>query len=162
MDSRLVLLKLFLNELGVSDSINEIDERKSIQKAVYLGQRLAGIDLGYRFGWYLRGPYSPSLTQDYYALADSLSAGDKEWEQKSLKPEIANKLKKNARVLNKPSNVILSDADWLELIASVDFLRNVRKCDDEEVRRILKKEKLRLVDFVDDAFMHLDSFENDQ
>jgi len=162
MDSRLVLLKLFLNELGVSDSINEIDDRKSIQKAVYLGQRLAGVDLGYRFGWYLRGPYSPSLTQDYYALADSLSADDKEWERKSLKPEIARKLRKNARVLEKPKKVELSDADWLELVASVDFLRNVRKRDDEEVQRILKKEKPHLIDFVDDAFMHLDTFENDQ
>lgn len=60
MDSNLIALKLFLDDLGVSADIETIDDRKRVQKAVYLGQA-AGADLGYRFGWYLLGPYSPSL-----------------------------------------------------------------------------------------------------
>ena len=56
MEEKLVVLKLFLDELGIPDSIDTVDERKRIQKAAYLGQ-LSGVDLGYRYGWYKMGPY---------------------------------------------------------------------------------------------------------
>ena len=67
MEMKLVLLKLFLDKLGISSEIDTFEKRKTIQKAVYLGQ-LTDVDLSYRFGWYLKGPYSPSLAEDYYPL----------------------------------------------------------------------------------------------
>ncbi len=56
METKLLVLKLFLGALGIDDSIETVDDRKRVQKAVYLGQ-LSGIDLGYRYGWYRMGPY---------------------------------------------------------------------------------------------------------
>ena len=51
MDSRHVVLKLFVNELGEPGEITDFENRKIFQKAVYLGQ-LSGVDLGYRYSWY--------------------------------------------------------------------------------------------------------------
>lgn len=60
MDSRLILLKLFLNEVGIADdqidraaiSKETAEEHRRMQRSVYLMQRIAKVDLGYRFGWY--------------------------------------------------------------------------------------------------------------
>jgi uncharacterized protein YwgA len=62
MDSRHVVLKLFVNELGEPGEITGFENRKIFQKAVYFGQ-LSGVDLGYRYSWLLwgRGPSSPPL-----------------------------------------------------------------------------------------------------
>ena len=57
MDAKLITLRLFLDALGQSVDIETVDDRKRVQKAVYLGQ-LSGVDLGYRFSWYVMGPYS--------------------------------------------------------------------------------------------------------
>jgi hypothetical protein len=45
MSAKLATLKLFLNELGIDSNINTVDDRKRVQKAVYLGQ-IARVDLG--------------------------------------------------------------------------------------------------------------------
>ena len=63
MEPRLIALRLYLDQLGVSSDIETVSDRKRVQKAVYLGQ-LSGVDFGYRFGWYLMGPYSTTLTED--------------------------------------------------------------------------------------------------
>ena len=63
-------LKLFLDALEISSEISTLEDRKRVQKAVYIGQE-AGVDLGYSYGWYLLGPYSPELTQNYFTLAQS-------------------------------------------------------------------------------------------
>ncbi len=63
MDARLAALKLVLNELGETSDISSVSERLRLQKAVYLTQAL-GLNLGYHYSWYLRRPYSTSLTQD--------------------------------------------------------------------------------------------------
>ncbi|HZZ71301.1 MAG TPA: hypothetical protein VFE24_03555, partial [Pirellulales bacterium] len=60
MNPNSIAIKLMLDELGIPETIATVDDRKRVQKAVYLGQR-AGMNLGYRFGWYVRGPYSSAL-----------------------------------------------------------------------------------------------------
>ena len=40
------------------------------------GLQVAGTDLGYRFGWYIRGPYSTTLTQDAFTLKDEIAVGE--------------------------------------------------------------------------------------
>ncbi len=50
MEARQIVLKLFLSTLGVPADIDTVNDRKRVQKAVYIGQ-LTGVDLGYRFGW---------------------------------------------------------------------------------------------------------------
>ena len=151
---KLVLLKLFLDELGVGSDIDTFDERKTIQKAVYLGQ-LADVDMGYRFGWYLKGPYSPALAEDYYHLADELEMGERGYEEYQLNKSLKNKLEKVRSLFEKPQDVTLEKKDWLELVASCDYLRRVRKLSDDKVNEVLQKEKGDLFAFKDLALRKL-------
>lgn len=147
MDQRLVTLKLVLDELGVAPDIGRLDDRKRIQKAVYLGQR-AGVDLGYRFGWYLMGPYSPALTRDYFALADAISSGDEEFESFSLRGAAKEALRRAAPIFEKPSAVELAPEAWLEVLASLDYLRRVSKLPPAEARAALADRKPHLSAYI--------------
>jgi len=51
--------------------IDTFEDRLKLQKLVYIA-RYYGIDLGYNFSEYLRGPYSPELADDYYMLSEKL------------------------------------------------------------------------------------------
>jgi uncharacterized protein YwgA len=120
MKTKLIALKLFLEELGVPSNIDTVDERKRVQKSIYLGQ-IAGVDLGYHFGWYLKGPYSPELTKDYYDLDEALTEGDLEYQKKDLKGQLKEKLQSIKSIVTQPCDIPLSQADWLELLASVHY-----------------------------------------
>ncbi len=150
MDRGQVALKLFLDELGIPFDIETIDDRKRVQKAVYLGQ-LSGVDLGYRFGWYIMGPYCPSLTRDYFPLAEALTSGDTDWEGKRLKSVARKRLASIRPILQKPPDVTLDQEDWLELLASLHFLKNVSKMTEDEIDGILRKEKPHVYPFLDQA-----------
>ena len=146
MEMKLVLLKLFLDKLGIEPEIDTFDERKTIQKVVYLGQ-LTGVDLSYRFGWYLKGPYSPSLAEDYYHLADELEIGDESYEEYQLKKSLSDRLEKVQPLIDKPEEFKLENVDWLELVASYDYLGRVRKLSDEKADKVLAKEKPDLYEY---------------
>ena len=146
MEMKLIVLKLFLDALGIGSEIATFDERKSIQKAVYLGQ-LTGADLSYRFGWYLKGPYSPSLAEDYYHLADELEVDSESYQEYQLKKSLRDKLKKIQPLLEVPNNIRLPKEEWLELLASCDYLRRVRKLSNDKVDEVLKKEKPELYEY---------------
>ena len=50
-----ITLKLSLAKAGIPEvTLDSFSQRLNVQKKVYLSQ-LMGYDLGYRFGWYLRG-----------------------------------------------------------------------------------------------------------
>jgi hypothetical protein len=57
----------FFKALGFEFDIARFDDRLIAQKLVCLLE-LRGIDLGYSCSLYVRGPYSPDLTQDLYAF----------------------------------------------------------------------------------------------
>jgi hypothetical protein len=67
MDRQQIGLKLALDALGQELLLDDFASRLTLQKATYLAQAL-GVDLGYSFNWYRRGPYSPGLTRDAFAL----------------------------------------------------------------------------------------------
>lgn len=145
MEPKLIALQLFLNELGVPSEINSLKDRVRVQKAVYLGQ-LSGIDLGYRFSWYLRGPYCPKLTKDYFELEGAISSGEDEFEKMRLKTSIKEKLGKISPLLKKPETSSLEEEEWLELVASCHYLIKIRGCNKEETLETLREEKPRLND----------------
>lgn len=153
MESRLEALSLALKEMGVPLSIAGIDKRKTIQKAIYLGQR-AGANLGYRYGWYLKGPYSPALARDYYALAQQPSKT-----QRKLNPRVAQRLRSIQALLRPPKDSKLRMADWAELVASVDFLKRESNLSEEKVREIIERQKPRLARHLSAAIKAVESIE---
>jgi uncharacterized protein YwgA len=154
VDARLVTLKLFLAELGVPSVIDTVDDRKRVQKAVYLGQ-LTGVNLGYRFGWYLMGPYSPPLTKDYYDLAERLDAGDDEYQDQILHPSIKTRLQSIKPLFDVPADTGLAPEEWLELLASYHYLRSVRRATDEQTQATLNEQKPRVAPFTGQAAARL-------
>jgi uncharacterized protein YwgA len=150
MNENIVALKVVLDALGESSDISSLDDRKRIQKAIYLGQR-TGVDLGYRFGWYIRGPYSTSLARDYYQLADELQVRERDFEGKKLRSDAATKLQALAPLFQPPPNFKLDKEDWLELLASWDYLRTVSRQDAEKARATIHEEKPRLAPYIDEA-----------
>ena len=75
VNNKEIALNLVLRAIGESTQISSVDDRMRIQKAIYLSQEF-GIPLGYNYSWYVKGPYSPGLTQDYYGMNASISDED--------------------------------------------------------------------------------------
>lgn len=68
MERRKKIIALF-KEMDFQLDISQFDDRLIAQKIVCLLE-LKGLELGYPFGIYVRGPYSPDLTTDLYAFTD--------------------------------------------------------------------------------------------
>src|SRR5688572_29318776 len=117
MDGNLIALKLFLDKLGEPTTIDTMDDRVRVQKSVYLGQ-VSGADLGYRYSWYIKGPYCSPLARDYYALDGALRSGDTDHAKRKLNDSLKQSLAKAKRLLEKPANISLSTTQWYELLAS--------------------------------------------
>jgi hypothetical protein len=147
MDGRLVVLNRVVEALGEGADIGSFEDRKRFQKAVYLGQ-VAGIDLGYRYGWYIKGPYSTSLTRDYYAMAAARGAGEVTPADQQLRPEIQTQLANIRAIFDVPPDVQLTKADWLELLASWHYLRSVNRLNDNGAQELMMRQKPNLVPFI--------------
>ena len=52
-------------EMGVEPDLNSFSGRKQLQKLTYLFEAF-GLDLGFRFSWYVHGPYDKQLTRVLY------------------------------------------------------------------------------------------------
>lgn len=150
MEQRLVALAIFLQEFGIDISVDSLEQRKTIQKAVYLGQ-LSGISFGYSYGWYLMGPYSPSLTQDYFQLAHEAADGQKDWEGKTFTSSVMEHFKEIHPLMVSPQGWIYERADWLELVASLHFLIAKSKKTYDDAVATLSKEKEKLAPFASQA-----------
>ena len=61
-------LAAIMKDIGNFD-MDTFPGRLSFQKTVYLLQSF-DVYLGYSFGWYLHGTYSPALTRDGFAIRD--------------------------------------------------------------------------------------------
>ncbi len=162
MDNKLIVLKLFVLGLGVEGGINNFDARRDFQKAVLLGQSLSGVDLGYRFNWYLHGPYSPSLARDYYQLAEAVEFGDTEYEGHTLVDAVRERLDGIRNLFIVPDELELEQSDWLELLASWHYLRSVNKYDQDNARATMERTKPRLAPHVAAAERMLPAHESNR
>ncbi|MBP2030090.1 uncharacterized protein YwgA [Methanohalophilus levihalophilus] len=149
MDQSSIKLKLFLDELNVPTTIATLDERKTVQKAVYIGQS-AGVNLGYSYGWYLMGPYSPELTKAYYSLNDYLDSGDEDYRKFKLSESLTQKIHELKLILAVPSEKLKVDS-WLELIASIVYLKKEEGLTQDLIKSRLNLEKPHLVEYFDDG-----------
>ncbi len=124
MNSSRIELALVLQELDLPFELDTFSKRLNLQKKIYLAQ-LTGVDLRYRFGWYIRGPYSSSLAADAFALIDEIQIGDREFEEHVLQAKAARRLRSALDLWNVPSNFSERENDWLELLASLHYLRHI-------------------------------------
>lgn len=101
-------------------SKDSFDDRLICQKKIYLLQAL-GTDLGYTYNWYVRGPYSPSLTNYVYTNLEVLENND------FSNYKLAKKAQDNVDKVNDLINSIRQDfygASWYEILASLLYIYN--------------------------------------
>lgn len=143
MEQRCVALKLLLDAVSIPSQIRTVADRKRVQKAVYLIQ-LTGVDLGYQYGWYLMGPYSPALTRDYYNLAAALDEGDDETVGVELRGPVRERVDGIKSLLKVPDYLEVLHVDqpsWLELVTSVHYLQKVRGLTEAAADQELERSK---------------------
>ncbi len=118
-DSRMVLSKC-LSILGLSrPDMEDFDERLRLQKIVYL-LWAHGISLGYGFNWYVRGPYSPKLASDGYAIDDEVfEMGSRI--RFNNEEEVVESLNHFKEILGEKINNPL----YLEILASLHYIKKV-------------------------------------
>ncbi len=109
---RIEKLMACFKELNFKPRIDSFQDKLIIQKTVCLLQ-LLGVDLGYNFSLYVRGPYSPDLTRDIYKHRDRIQNLESDC---SLSENEKEKLTKVFEISNK------LDAPMLEIITTYSFL----------------------------------------
>ena len=125
-----------LEDAGVYKfKIDSFENRLKLQKIVYIAKYF-GIDLGYTFNEYLRGPYSHELANDYYKLNEIWNSD----ELKRLKPLDDEKLRELIEFLKDKST------DELEGIATGLMFLDILKRRGIRDRDILKKKLVILIE----------------
>jgi uncharacterized protein YwgA len=114
---------------------DSFDSRIISQKKIFLLQEM-GIDIGYSYNWYIRGPYSPDLANYIYDNLDMLKDHD------FSAYKLSNAAKGAIDTINdleetKPQN--LTVVSWYELLASVLYI--IRKWNKENPYETLIKYK---------------------
>ena len=117
-------------ELGLKININLFEDRVLAQKTVCLLQ-MKGFDLGYQFGLYVRGPYSPMLTRDLYRYHEDF---------KELRTD--KKLTKKQRgILGELRDILGLSPTLLEIAATYGYFNLINGLDPVESQRMVKKIK---------------------
>jgi len=120
-----ILLKLVLDKIGLGElPVDTFSKRLKLQKEVYLLQ-VAGLELGYRYNWYLRGPYCPALTRDAFTLKEELASGEEDYEDYELRQDALLRLRKAEEIWEVPGDVSVEPKIWVELLASLHYLKHV-------------------------------------
>lgn len=127
---------LVFQSLGISK--DTFDERLLSQKKVFLLQEL-GVDMGYSYNWYVRGPYSPDLANYIFNNLDILKEQDLSGYQ--LSEESCQKIESVNNLASKKPVTINSLASWYELLASVLFIHKLWHKNEDDVFACLKQYK---------------------
>lgn len=105
-------------KLKVDPYLDTFANRKLLQKLTYLIE-VSGIDLGFRFSWYIHGPYDKKLTAILYDDNNEESSRD----VLAVYPEEAKKLAKLKKFLGRD----ITSSRNLELIVSLHYLNYLGK-----------------------------------
>jgi len=122
MDTRLAGIYLVLKELG-GFQIQNLEDRVFVQKAIYLLQVL-GVDLRFRFSWYLRGPYSKGLAQSVYEI-EADSGLKTTADQLQLRPELSPVIGQLKTWQNSKPESITQQSKWFELLSSIHYIKHI-------------------------------------
>jgi len=93
-------------------SMDTFDDKLRVQKITYLAQ-MYGIDLGYSFEWYLRGPYCKQVSEDAHRVLERNVPSNAAGSDAAKIAEFGNVLKP-----------YITDPEWLEIAGSLIYLRN--------------------------------------
>ncbi len=102
-----------LKEAGFTPKLNSFQDKLVIQKTVCLLQ-LMGMQLGYDFSLYVKGPYSPSLTKDLYEHREAVE------KLKSACPLSRSEQEKVMKVYGLSNQL---EPRMLEIMATYSFIR---------------------------------------
>ena len=122
---------------------SDLDQRLLVQKTVSLLQDAAEIDLGFPFNWYLRGPYSPPLARDAYAMVSV-------YDQAPVRHFDEPKLESNFQWFIGWLHPNARDARFMEILASLVFL--IRRKDVYNADQALSKMREKIPDLSMDDF----------
>jgi len=156
MDRQQIGLLLSLNQLDIELKTATFDDRLILQKSVCILQH-AGIDLGYHFNWYLRGPYCPSLTNDVFEITPNLVDHQNQLGSWTLDEKSISRIGEIAPLFSQPEPE--AKAEFLEVCASILFVLKANKgkiAGAEQLNELLtSKGKDFSVEQVDDALNQL-------
>jgi len=115
-------LLAYFKELRRKPDLSTLASRRIFQKLTYFVQEM-GLNLGYSFGWYIYGPYSPGLASTGFTIVSQQGAYEKE-----IPPiEDAKPVLSRVREFLNSINEICKEKDedfWLELLSSCHFLNH--------------------------------------
>ncbi|MEK6924277.1 MAG: hypothetical protein AABW54_03510 [Candidatus Micrarchaeota archaeon] len=95
MTEKIGLVIACLKELGVKPRLASFEDRLVIQKVVFLLKKL-GVDAGFGYGLYVRGPYSPDLTKSLYTHQTELEGLQASCRLSKREADVVNKLRELA------------------------------------------------------------------
>jgi uncharacterized protein YwgA len=110
------LLAAILKRIG-SFNVNSFTGRLIFQKTVYFLQRF-GINFEYNYNWYIYGPYSQKLHKDSYEIVTLMKNSPK---ADFLNEDMDNRINNLVNFLDDKK----TNSNWLELLASIDFLKKL-------------------------------------
>lgn len=133
VERRTLVLGALLKRIG-NFSLDTFEGRLVLQKTIYLMQSY-GLDVGYKFSWYIHGPYSPELTRDAFRL-------------QAIYGEIPPAQFRSAEIENCLEDFLgflgdsKTDGDWLEQLACTHFLKalNPSEKEDKIITKVLNHE----------------------
>ena len=125
MNKRRILLKLILDDISLGElSLDKFSQRLELQKKIYLIQ-LTSMNLGYRYNWYLRGPYAPSVTEDAFLLKEDIKSNEEDYKEYHLSDSAKEKVEKAKQIWALESEESIGAVEWVELLASLHYLKHI-------------------------------------
>ena len=135
--------EIAFRKLGLKASVSTFENRKKLQKIVYLSEELFGIRMGFEssFTWYLYGPYSPKLTRVMFREEEGSEIDYDQFDR--LKAIVARDFFK------KHGN----SAEMLELLGSLYYVMKETEGTEKDPKAEFRDLKPQFADdAVDDAF----------
>ena len=106
-------------------NLGSFAQRLLLQKRIFFVSML-GVNLGFGHSWYIRGPYSPALTRDAYAIQEARVKGSSA--TLALPDDLTRKLDDIRSIFGAGWN----DPQRMELLASICYLARTFRTNDVE------------------------------
>lgn len=124
-----------LKDLDFHFDNRQFEHRLIAQKVIFLLQ-LKGIELGYPYSLYVRGPYSPSLASDYYHQAEEFKTLNT---VKELTP-------KEHQIIQNLEHIFGKKASYLEIGGTYGYFSQKLSYDPIKSMKLVKKMKSQYSD----------------